>query len=136
MTVTVKFGAPSRSSKRGYHGLVVTYPFDVQVEGDELARESGSKPTVSVNISGTLLATWGFSGYEDDITAPARVLFQFAKERVLARLQEGSLREETFVSLRISDQPKERPFDPEDLEDSEGQEYVVELNEGENLNLV
>lgn len=132
--VTLKFKKPVDSTPSGVDGVVLTFPFQVIHLGAGAMHDQVEEYAISVAISGTLSAMWGFENYHEDPLGLAPTLFQYAKEEATQRLIAGTLEEEGKdeggrVSLRSGEAPEQNPFDPAKLEDPAGATYKLDLEQ-------
>ena len=96
--------------------------------------DSGSKNvcnSIDVFISGTLSVNWGYFTWKmtsADYVKLERLLLQFAREKIEEKLKEGTLNGKEEVMLLTTNQPRDCPYNPENLPDWNYAEYEVEID--------
>jgi len=72
---------------------------------------------------------WGFGRFSEAGQSPALVktLFEFARQDVIGKLEEGRLGEHEELRLYTNTAPNENPFDPTRISEPAGATYTVEL---------
>ena len=82
---------------------------------------------ISVFASDILSMTWQIPFHTKPQDAE-KILLQFAKDKVIEKLREGTLNDQEEVVLMTATQPKTCPYNPENLIETEFAEYEVETS--------
>ena len=129
MKATVEFGQPRDVTPGDLDGVIIRYPFSVTWEGDGARRDTVTQHKISVSISGTLVAMWDFGRFFDAqrSTPLVRTLFEYARQDVLQKVEEGRLGEHEELELYTNTAPNKNPFDPNKIPNPVGARYIIEL---------
>lgn len=89
--------------------------------------------TIKVSISGDLCICWGFQiwSLQPDKEYPnlAKILLQFAKDKIIEKLKEGTLNEYEELILLPTTHPLTSPYNPDNLIDLKYAEYEIEVGQ-------
>lgn len=116
----LQFGEPYDSTPSAVDVKRVTFPFQVVDLAGGALRDTASEGSISVGISGTLMAMWGFPHDSHNDPYLQKTLFEFARQEAWARLIDGSLEEHHSIRLMTNTAPKRNPFDPAKIPNPDG----------------
>lgn len=83
--------------------------------------------TIGVFASDVLSMIWQLPFYERPLDAE-KILLQFAKEKIIEKLKEGTLNEQEEVILMTATQPQVCPYNPENLIETKFAEFEIETS--------
>jgi hypothetical protein len=129
MNVQVQFGEPRDITPWVLDGVIVRFPFLVTKSGQGARKDITTEHWIDVGISGTLYSFWGFRRFHDPRIPDAAIktLFQFGKEEVKRKLEEGTLTDHQELRLYTSSQPSANPYDVARIESPVGSIMVVRV---------
>lgn len=124
----LRFSEAYESTPSGHHGLVYQFPFQVVKETPGARKDSVENYQLQVEISGTLLATWGFDDWHQSRGSALleATLFEYVRDEVIESIAEEERLDELELSLNSSKVEGEYPFDVEQLTKPEN--FEVEIN--------
>lgn len=131
--VYLKFGISQDVTNIGHDGIKIKFPFQVIEPGQGARRDNVTDHSVVVDISGTLLATWGFKRSGSDPHSIAPYLFEYAREAAVKKLVEGSLKHNHEISVHGANESYQNPFDPNKVTDPAGFVYEIDLAEAREM---
>jgi len=125
----VKFLEPYESTPSRYHGIIYHFPFEIVEETPGARRDSVEDYQVKVEISGTLLATWGFNDWAQSGGSKllAATLFEYVRDEVIERITKDESLEGLQLSLNSAKVESEYLFDVEQLTKPEDFEAEIDL---------
>ena len=129
MKAKLEFGRPRDVTPGDLDGIIIRFPFEVTRLGEGALRDRVTQHEITVSISGTLVSMWGFGRFlEANQSQPlVKTLFEFARQDVVSKLEEGRLGEHEELRLYTNTAPKENPFDPARIDEPAGAVYTVDL---------
>ncbi len=89
--------------------------------------------TIEVSISGDLCIDWGIQIWslqpDKEYSTLAKILLQFAKDKIIEKLKEGTLNEHEVLILLPTTHPSTSPYNPDNLIDLKYAEYEIEVGQ-------
>lgn len=129
MNMQVRFGEPRDITPGDLDGVIFRFPFMVTESGQGAGKDITTEHWIDVGISGTLYTIWGFGRFHDPQIPDAAIktLFQFGKEEVERKLEQGTLEDHQELRLHTSSQPNDNPYDVTKIESPVGSTMVVRI---------
>lgn len=125
----VKFLEPYESTPPGHHGIVYQFSFQIVEETPGARKDSVEDYQAEVEISGTLLATWGFDDWSQSGGSEllAATLFEYVRDEVIESIAKDERLDGLELNLNSSKVESEYPFDVEQLTKPEDFEAEIDL---------
>jgi hypothetical protein len=83
--------------------------------------------TISAFASDILTMTWGLTWEGNGNRDAEKILLQFAKNKIIEKLKEGTLNEHEELTLMTSNQPNTCPYNSENLIETKFAEFEIEM---------
>lgn len=109
--------SPTNGTPPCLDGVILRFPFTVTHLGQGALKDSHNEHHVSVEISRTLMAMWGFAHDDSDHSDLQKTLFEFARREAIGLLLNGLLGEHHEIRLMTNTAPPRNPFDPAKIPD-------------------
>lgn len=107
--------------------IIIYYPYTIE----NMQTNEASNYVVKVSISGSLAITWGFQTWleEKEYYELKKILFQYAKTKVIDQIKKKSLQGIETVVLSTTNHPEHKVYDSAKLPEVIGFEEIVEVRE-------
>lgn len=124
----LKFLEAYETTPPGHHGIVYQFPFQIVEETPGARKDSVQDYQAEAEISGTLLATWGFDDWAQSGGSKllAATLFEYVRDEVIESIAKEEPLDELELSLNSTKVESEYPFDVEQL--TKPEDFEVEIN--------
>ena len=109
--------SPKDITPDGVDAVILRFPFIVTHVGQGALKDSHSDHLISVEISRTLMAMWGFPHDANEHLDFQKTLFEFARRELIGLLVNELLDERHDIRLMTNTAPSRNPFDPAKIPD-------------------
>ena len=132
MNLDLTFQEPRNVTPPELDGLVLRFPYTITRVGEGALKDETTSHSIDVLISDHLLLGWGYPGIGTDFHvrenrgALTKILFEFAKDKVVKSAKEGVLADLDGIDLLGTNAPATNPYDHRKIPYPEGFSVQIE----------